>query len=173
MPHCGVDGPSPESSTACLFSVSLTGMSFHGYTRLMKLTRTDQIHARIEAFVAELDALIRQSTLDLVEQTLGQPTLGKSARRVRSGATLAAAAEPGTPTAATSARRGKRTKEQLEALTNALLKYIGKNPGHRMEQISAGMKISSKELTLAMQKLKAEGHLKTKGQKRATAYFVK
>jgi hypothetical protein len=139
----------------------------------MKLTPTDQIYSRIEAFVEELEVLIRQSTLELVGQTLGQTAPPKAARQVRSGARLRAGAERAKPAAAKPAAGARRTKEQLEALTNALLKYIGKNPGQRMEQISAGMKMSSKELNLAMQKLKVEGHLKTKGQKRATAYYVK
>ena len=42
-----------------------------------------------------------------------------------------------------------------------------------MEQIAKGMGIPSKELTLPLTKLKTEGRLKVKGQKRATAYFTK
>jgi hypothetical protein len=68
---------------------------------------------------------------------------------------------------------GKRNAQQLQRLMDSALKYIRRHPGARMDQIGAAMRVASKQLTLPLQRLKAEGHLKVKGQKRATSYFAK
>ena len=138
----------------------------------MTRTPTDEIRTLIETFVSELEELVRRSAIESVQQALGGGSLpSPSARRAAGrapaarGRKAAVVAEP--------AKRGKRTGEEVEATAAALLKYIEKHPGERMEQISAGMKISSKDLNLPLRKLKDEGHLKTKGQKRATEYYAK
>jgi hypothetical protein len=71
------------------------------------------------------------------------------------------------------AKGAKRSPEELEQLTKKLLGYISKNPGQRIEQIGGGLGISTKELILSAKKLIGDGSVKTKGQKRATAYFSK
>jgi hypothetical protein len=155
----------------------------------MTPSATEQIRKRIESFVLGLDEMIRAASLEVVRQGLlgpgalpapRRPTKGKlalpAAARQRPQRRAPVAARAKGRGAAVSGSRGKRTKrtgDQLDALVAGLLKYIAKHPGQRMEQIAAGMKIASKELTLPIQKLKAEGRLKTKGQKRATAYFAK
>ena len=69
-------------------------------------------------------------------------------------------------------RKGvKRDAGTLEELTNELYSFIVKNPGQRIEQIAKGMGVTSKELALPAKKLIAEKAVKTKGQRRATAYM--
>ena len=68
---------------------------------------------------------------------------------------------------------GKRTPEELEILTARLLRHIQGNPGQRMEQLAVGLSLPSKELTLPIKKLLQENRLRTKGQKRATAYYAR
>lgn len=80
-------------------------------------------------------------------------TLNKSARAVKKGA--------------------KRSPEALEILTRKLLGYITKNPGERIEQIGVGLGLPTKELVLPAKKLIGDGSVRTKGAKRATAYFSK
>ena len=153
----------------------------------MTPSATEQIRKRIESFVLGLDEMIRAASLEVVRQgLLGPGALPAPSRRTKGGLALPAPArrnpQRGAPSARAKGRRAaasgrgtrtKRTGDQLDALVAGLLKYIAKHPGQRMEQIAAGMKLASKELTLPIQKLKAEGRLKTKGQKRATAYFAK
>jgi hypothetical protein len=71
------------------------------------------------------------------------------------------------------ARRKKRSKHEVEAITDQLLEYIESNPGLRMGQISDGLGIPSSDLTLPMRNLVRENHLRTVGQKRATMYFAR
>jgi hypothetical protein len=143
----------------------------------MTLSRYEQILAHVESFALELDQLVRQSVMELVEQALAQSirdsgsAQGTGRARAGKGRT---GAQPTRPAAtANTSKGGRRTGAELEELTQSLLKYIHKHPGSRMEQVAKGMDIPSKELNLPLGKLKAEGRLKTKGQKRATSYFAK
>ena len=47
-----------------------------------------------------------------------------------------------------------------------------KHPGLRIEQINKQLGTTTKDLALPIRKLIAEGALKTKGEKRSTAYFA-
>jgi hypothetical protein len=155
----------------------------------MTPSATEQIRKRIESFVLGLDEMIRAASLEVVRQgLLGPGALPTPSRRAKAGLAVSGVArrkaQRSAPATARAKGRGsaargaggtraKRTEAQLDALVAGLLKYIAKHPGQRMEQIAAGMKLPSKELTLPIQKLRSEGRLKTKGQKRATAYFAK
>jgi hypothetical protein len=144
----------------------------------MTLSRYEQIFAHVESFVLELDRLVRQAVMQLVEQALARGIQdsgpGRAAGRITAGKGRTEAKLPARAARAAKTKRGgRRTGAELEALTGSLLKYIEKHPGSRMEQIAKGMDIPSKELNLPLTKLRAEGRLKVKGQKRATAYFAK
>jgi hypothetical protein len=67
----------------------------------------------------------------------------------------------------------KRDPKVLEALVEKLFDYIKSNPGQRIEAISAGLGIPSKELNLPIKKLFKEGSISKKGAKRATSYSTK
>jgi len=122
-----------------------------------------QIRDRIEAFVAELDGLVRKAAVESVSQALGD---GAPARR-GPRATRASATAP-----ARGRRKGqKRDPMALEQLTQNLLAHITKNSGQRIEQIAKAMGTTTKELALPAKKLIADKKVRTKGQKRATAYF--
>lgn len=125
-----------------------------------------QIRDRIQAFVNELSELVKQATLESVQEALqgtySQPTARKGGRK------SSGMASPGRRP-----KGGKRTPEELEALVAKLLRHIQTNPGQRMEQLAASLDIPSKELTLPIKKLLQENRLRTKGQKRATAYFAR
>lgn len=130
----------------------------------MTPSRYDPVHTCIDVFVADLEQLVRQAALESVQQALG----GQPGSKV-----LERWSPQGRPSVGAARASGKRTAKELEALSEMLLKFIEKHPGSRMEQIAEGMGISSRELTLPLRYLKEEGHIKTKGQKRATAYFAK
>ena len=128
-----------------------------------------RIEAKVSEFVAELSALDRKAALDSLNQALG----GNVAARRGPGRPR------GTVVASAGRRRGrpgkgqKRTGAELEALTAQLLAAIKKAPGNRIEQVGAAMGVPTKELALPIRKLLADGAIRKKGQKRATAYFAK
>jgi hypothetical protein len=125
-----------------------------------------EIRVRIQSFVDELSELVKQATLESVQAALqGNGAQAAGRRGGRKAAALALAGRR--------PKGSKRTAEELEALVATLLKHIQSNPGQRMEQLAASLDIPSKELTLPIKKLLQENRLRTKGQKRATAYFAR
>lgn len=135
---------------------------------------SDQIRARVEAFVDELSDLIRDSAMETVQKALTGGDGG--ARRGRRGAGAGAGRRAAAPALGggggrSRAKGAKRSPDELEELTERLLGYVKGNPGQRIEQIAQGMGTSTKELNLPAKKLLAQKSLKTKGHKRATQYF--
>lgn len=59
------------------------------------------------------------------------------------------------------------------AVAASLLDYISAHAGERLEQISKGLGVPSKELKLPVQKLFEQNKIKTTGEKRGTKYFAK
>ena len=127
-----------------------------------------EIRDRVQSFVQELSELVKQATLESVQSALQGGPVGvlPAGRGGRRGAALQRKGAPGK-------RGGKRTAEELEELASTVLRHIQANPGQRMEQMSASLEMASKELTLPIKKLMQENRLRTKGQKRATAYFAR
>lgn len=150
-----------------------------------------QLRARIEGFVSEIAELVRQATLESVYATLGAvetrarggsrvPADGRSGRDGRDGRSSRGGRGSGNdrrgqtaqPFASAPRRRGgKRSSDEIESMSTEILNHIKQNPGQGVEQISAALGISSKELTLPIRKLVAQADLRTEGQKRATKYF--
>jgi hypothetical protein len=131
---------------------------------------SEQIRARVEAFVDEMSDLIRESAMETVQKALaGGGGDGGSRRGRRAGAGGRRAAAP--VSARSRAKGAKRSPDELEKLTTQLLTYVKGNPGQRIEQIAQGMGTSTKELNLPAKKLLAKKSLRTKGHKRATQYF--
>jgi ElaB/YqjD/DUF883 family membrane-anchored ribosome-binding protein len=126
---------------------------------------SQQIRDRIEEFVNQLNQLVRQTALESVQDALGS---GAGAGRGRGRGAARAAIGRG------ARRKGeKRSSDQIAETTKAVTTYVRKNPGQGVEAIAKGLGTVTKELTLPIRKLVAERQLKTKGQKRATKYFVR
>lgn len=68
---------------------------------------------------------------------------------------------------------GRRSPEELEALTLKTLAAIKKAPGLRAEELAASLGVSTKELVRPVTKLFAQKAIKTTGQRRGTKYFPK
>lgn len=137
----------------------------------MPKTNTDELRARVDAFVADLSEIIRVSALESVRVALGDG----SAAPVRRGR------KPGRPAKATksagrkAAKRGgrvRRSSEDLGQLSDSFLSYVKANPGQRLEQIGVGMRTDTKELKRPVQLLLESGSLRTEGQRRGTKYFA-
>ena len=133
-----------------------------------------QIRDRIEMFVQDLAALVRQSAVQAVASALGENAgtrRGPGRPRGNGLAALTGRRGPGRPAGR---RKGeKRAPEQLAALVDKLFSVIKSKPGQRIEEIASALGISTKELTLPAKKLIAEKRVSTKGQKRATRYFAR
>ena len=121
-----------------------------------------QIRARIEHFVSELDALVRQAAVESVSQALGRSS--NHGER----ATRAAPAVRGR----LRQKGEKRSSNELATLTSRLREYIAKHPGQGIEQIGKAIGTRTKELALPVKKLLADKAIRTRGQKRATKYFA-
>lgn len=127
---------------------------------------TDQVRAKIDAFVQELDSLIRAAALDAVRGALG----GGVSTTAPTRATRRAA--PVVRKAAPQTRGGKRTPEQVAGDAAKVLAYVKSNAGCSVEQIGKALGLATKELALPILKLRAERSVRTTGQKRGTRYFA-
>ena len=122
-----------------------------------------QIRDRIEQFVNQLSQLVRQTALDSVRDALGEGA-GRGRGRGAGRSAIGRGAR----------RKGeKRSSDQIAETTKAVLAYVRKHPGQGVEAIAKGLGTVTKELTLPIRKMVSERQLKTKGQKRATKYFVR
>ena len=70
------------------------------------------------------------------------------------------------------AGRVRRDEAQIAATKKLVLDYIARNPGKRSEQLRPGLKLDRAVFTDAITRLKADKKIKSKGQKRATTYWV-
>lgn len=67
----------------------------------------------------------------------------------------------------------KRSPQELAALTERTFLFIKSNPSVRMEALSKGLGVETRELSLPIKKLLADKKIRAMGQKRATEYSVK
>lgn len=145
----------------------------------------NQIKSRVDAFVAELSALVKRAALEAVANALKAegtaPSVAKTTGKKRGPAqaaaktTKASKAAPAAPAAQAAGGKRKagqkRSPEEIAKTTDRLLQYIAKNSGQRIEEIAKGVGNSTKELTLPVKKLLSEKKITAKGEKRATRYF--
>jgi hypothetical protein len=132
----------------------------------MPMPIQEHIRTRIEEFLTELDALVRQAALESVTQALQGN--GAAASRARRAVAAQAVAGP------RRRRKGqKRDPGDLEQLTARLLAFVAKHSGQRIEQIGKAMGTTTKELALPAKKLIAEKKIRTTGTRRATKYFAR
>jgi DNA-binding NtrC family response regulator len=129
-----------------------------------------QIRKSIDAFVEELNALVRQAAVDAVKDALGADAA--PARRSAGRTSI-----PGSPVASPPRRprRGRRVKRSPRALARlqaTLLDEIARNPGQRIEGIGRKLGVPTKDLNLPIKKLLTDNKIKKRGEKRATEYYV-
>lgn len=118
---------------------------------------TDEIRARIDKFVLELDQLVRRQTLDALKAVL--------------------AGESPTPRAAASsaparARRGRRAAAPSPETTAKVLELIQQGQGVSVSEIATQVGASSKDLRKTLLALIAEKQIHTQGQRRGTRYHA-
>ncbi len=146
------------------------------------------LRSKIEAFVGEVSALIREGALHQVLTAFGhreKPAAKPAGRRGPKAAAAAPAAAAAAPAAAPAAKkrpaaaksaekRGKgekRSPDALVALVEAVANEVKKTAGQNVTELANALSTTTKDLALPIRKLVAEGRLKTKGERRATRYF--
>jgi hypothetical protein len=118
----------------------------------------DSIEAKINAAISRA----AQQIVDAVRADIAarvRDSLGVSGGRGAAG--RAAGAGP--------RRRRRRGGAADGALVEKVVGYIKANPGQRTEEISKGIGADAKP---ALARLRAEGKVKTKGERRATTYAL-
>jgi hypothetical protein len=126
-----------------------------------------QISKLVSEFVDNVTALARRAAVDTLTGALDDRAGGGGGRR--RGAALAGV------DLTKLERRGKgakRSSSQLDRLQSRVMEFVSANPGMRIEQINKELGTSTRDLQLPIRKLIASGSLKSKGEKRATTYFV-
>jgi len=123
---------------------------------------SDQIRTLVDDFTSKLELMIRRTALEQVVAALGDAVQPRRGPGRPKGAT-------NTPVARAK-KGGKRSPEDLEAMSAKLLAHVRANPGQRGEQIAAALKTDVGTMRLPMQKLMAAKKIKTKGQRRGTTY---
>jgi hypothetical protein len=152
------------------------------------MTRTSaldtEIRSRIETFLAEISAMVRESALQAVLEVLGGEGGGTGngaparrgpgqSRGLGAQASSGAAAGNGRKKAARRASRGgKRSSEEMDAMTELIELHIRQNPGQGAEQIGKAVGLSTKDMALPIRKLLAARSIRTEGQRRGTKYFA-
>jgi len=117
-----------------------------------------QIKNRITEFVAELDRLVRRSTLEAL-----QSVLSNGAPPVRSGR----------PANLVLGRRARgRSSANLEEASAKIVAHVQANDGQGISAIADATGVDLKTAKKAALALIASGALKKSGQKRGTVYHV-
>lgn len=130
-----------------------------------------------DAFVADLRVLIQKATHEALQQALSEAKASSKQQL-----SLRLDVEPVSPeplkTVKASAspepeRLSKRDQEAVDRLADQVLDYIEGRPGERLEEISAGLGVSAKDLTLPMRLLVRENHLRLVGEEPTAAYYAR
>lgn len=120
-----------------------------------------RIRQTIDAFVRDLDAVVRQAALESVHAAFADGARGGAGRGASAALGVGMERRPG----------AKRTPEELEQAKARLLAHVAANPGHRIEEIATSLGVATRDLALPAKHLIAAKKLKTRGHKRATKYF--
>jgi hypothetical protein len=133
----------------------------------------EQIHTRIDLFVKELSALVREAAVEAVADAL-QEGRAPSPQRRKAAPRKAAKRKTTRKTSAkkTPKKRVRRSAEDIAQMGERVLAYVKANSGTRMEAIAKALRKDTKDLRRSVQELIAAKKLRTKGQKRGTEYFA-
>jgi len=129
-----------------------------------------QIEARVAQFTTDLSELIRAAAVAAVTETLsgGVVPAGQAKKPAKTGAKTGAKARGRKK----KGRRVRRTMADLNQLMDDIKAYVKANKGQRLEEISAGMAVSSKDLKRPMSMLLEQEILRKEGERRGTSYFM-
>ncbi|MDA1264554.1 MAG: hypothetical protein O2816_05670 [Planctomycetota bacterium] len=124
-----------------------------------------EIRACVDSFVNDLTNIVRRSSLEqvleAVSSAMGSPVRTKRGPG-RPRKTGAAPSKPG--------KRLRRSSAKVDQMTENALAHITANAGCSVGELGSALGASTKDLRLPLQKLLADGKVRTVGQKRGTRY---
>jgi hypothetical protein len=127
----------------------------------------EAIQAAAGRFASEVVALLRGATLQDILALTGRsapPSIVVETRRGR-----AAAEKPKARRARAGGR--KRSREEVQRLADRVLEFLRSAKDEvGVSAIAEALKVSTADLGLPLQKLRAESRIRTRGQKRSTVY---
>ena len=116
----------------------------------------------IDAFVEEMNALVRRAAVEAVSDALG--ATASAGGRLKSSVSA--------PSPGRGKKRTRRSLAELEKTADKIEAFIRANPGCKMEDVSSGLRAATKDLRRPIQFLHEAKRIKTKGQRRGMQYFV-
>jgi H2-forming N5,N10-methylenetetrahydromethanopterin dehydrogenase-like enzyme len=108
-----------------------------------------RIDEQVDAFVGNLQQIMREAALEAVERATHSKSAVKTRRRMSA----------------------KRDPEQLGKLTEQLYGAICEHPGESMKALSQATGCTPRELGLCARRLIGQGRVKKAGQRQYTRYF--
>jgi len=134
-----------------------------------------EIQDKVGSFAQELTLLVRKAAVEAVAGALG--ATDTRPRRGRPPGRKAASSATGRPRRGAAPgrrrKRGRRSAEQLGAISDRLYKYVKSNPGQSIEQIGKGLGLPTSELKRPASNLLEGKKLRTTGQRRGTKYHAR
>src|SRR5688500_11011634 len=115
---------------------------------------SQQFSHTVDGFVRDLSVLIRSAALEMAHEALQNANSRSNRPKTR------AIGHSFVPSVAKGQRR---SSADLESVTNAILDYVARHPGQRIEQIARGLDVSSKDLVLPVKKLISQRRLSKQG----------
>ncbi len=142
------------------------------------MTAKADIRDRVDAFVTDLESLIRDAIrtrfMDAVGDAPAAPRRGRPPEKRASSPAPSRASGPSTGGKLALARRkkgAKRAPAELAKIEAALHAFIKATPGKRVEEINKSLGTKTSDLAGPLGKLVAKKRVRRKGQKRASRYF--
>jgi hypothetical protein len=136
---------------------------------------TNSLHSTLNdlasSFADSILATIRSASLDELVQPNEQARVGGRSNRAIPPAAVRAAAK--SPAATPTGRLRRRTTEEIGHALDQIVSLVKKHKaGLRAEQIRSELGLQVKEMPRILKEGLASKALRSKGQKRATTYFV-
>lgn len=127
------------------------------------MTNTDtDIRNRIESFVAEMTALIRQAAVESAIAALNGSNGYSGAKRGPKPKNANLPTQGG--------KRVRRSEKDILQMMSKVVAFIESNPGSRSEDIRAKLGVTAPQLADSLRRLIADKSIKSKGQRRGTTY---
>lgn len=125
--------------------------------------KTDPALRHVAGAIRSIDKALAASKDAATKEALGEARASLSAVLTLSGVVLPKA---------TGRSAGAKVSSGAKLAPDVVLDYLRKNSGSRTEHMAAALGTDSAGLRPALNTLKAAGKIETKGQARATRYFV-
>lgn len=139
----------------------------------MPISLRSSLNHLASSFADAVLAAIRGSSLDELLAETGGGTPKRGPGRPKAATTIVKPTASAVPRSSKAGRLPRRSVEDIAKLLGEIIAVVKRNKeGLRAEQIRAELGLQAKEMPRILKEGLGTKKLKTKGQKRATTYFV-